>query len=289
MIVVKIIGGLGNQLFQYALGRHLAIKNQTDLFLDLRAFDHYYSLHKYALGHFNIKAPVVSKKELQEFSAIKNPYRRFLRKLSNLQSPWRFLKENNDGFSINILNSSGNIYLDGYWQSENYFAGIRPIILEEFKIQSDISDKTKEVKRQMESQNCASIHIRRGDYISNKKTNAVHGTCDLQYYRSAMSKLESLTDIDCYFLFSDDIAWVKENLHSSVKAIYVDHTDASTNYEDLFLMSNCKHHIIANSSFSWWGAWLNDYVNKIVIAPTVWYVDSSKKSAHIIPKGWIKC
>ncbi|WP_420581910.1 alpha-1,2-fucosyltransferase [Reichenbachiella sp.] len=289
MIVTKIIGGLGNQLFQYALGRHLALKNDTQLYLDLRAFDDYYSLHKYALNHFNINATPASDKELKQFIALTNPWERIRRKFSNLLSPWQFIDENTEKHHADILSLTGNIYLDGYWQSEDYFIDVRPMILKELSLRNTLSPNSIDIYQQIEVQTCASIHIRRGDYLSNQKTNSVHGLCDLNYYKKAMDKLENIVEIESYYVFSDDILWAKENLKSRKELIFVDHNDASSNFEDLVLMSKCSHHIIANSSFSWWGAWLNENEQKITVAPKKWFADESKDSSRIIPKNWIKC
>ena len=138
--------------------------------------------------------------------------------------------------------------------------------------------------KQIKESNAVSLHVRRGDYLLHD----VHNTDKLEYYTKAMTYLESKVDNPTYFMFSDDIEWVKQNFRSQHKMIFVDFNDAKTNYEDIKLMSNCKHNIIANSSFSWWSAWLNTNPNKIVTAPQVWFNGDMYDYTDLVPKSWIR-
>lgn len=140
----------------------------------------------------------------------------------------------------------------------------------------------------IKSCNAVSLHIRRGDYISNATTNTIHGTCNLDYYKRAVEYIKKNSVSPIFFIFSDDIDWVKDNLHLNEKHYYIDWNNADTNYEDMRLMSLCKHNVIANSSFSWWGAWLNNNPKKIVIAPQKWFNDSKLNTFDVIPEKRIK-
>ena len=136
--------------------------------------------------------------------------------------------------------------------------------------------------------NSVSLHIRRGDYVSNQKTNQTHGTCDLDYYQRCITEIEKEVENPYFFVFSDEIEWVKENLKINHPAEYVDQNTGDKSYEDMRLMSQCKHNVIANSSFSWWGAWLNSYPDKIVFAPKRWFASDKHNTKDLIPEGWKK-
>jgi len=179
-------------------------------------------------------------------------------------------------------------YLEGYWGSEKYFKDIENIIRKEFTLK----DKPDAINQKMISRikNCdsVSIHIRRGDYIFDEKTNKYHGVCNLDYYLKAIALVAKKVKKPYFFIFSDDIRWAKQNLHLKFPCVYVNHNIGKKDYEDLRLMSNCCHNIIANSSFSWWGAWLNKNKDKIVIAPKKWFTDKSINTKDLIPKQWLK-
>ena len=187
------------------------------------------------------------------------------------------------------MNKRGELYLDGYWQSEKYFKGAVEAIRRELIVQKELEGKNLEIAGMIkEVAQPVSIHIRRGDYVSDKKTNQVHGLCSLDYYESAINRLTETFSSPHFFVFSDDQNWVKENLKLNLPATYVDHNDAATNFEDLRLMSLCKHNIIANSSFSWWGAWLNADSEKVVIAPSKWFADNNMNSQDVCPEVWVR-
>jgi hypothetical protein len=143
-----------------------------------------------------------------------------------------------------------------------------------------------DAQAEISAANAVSLHIRRGDYVSNAKFNAAHGTCDLDYYARAAAFVAERVGDPVIYAFSDDPAWVAENLKLPFEMRFVDHNDGSTAHEDLRLMATCKHHIIANSSFSWWGAWLNPLKDKVVAAPTQWFADPAKSNPDILPQSW---
>ncbi len=290
MVVIKLIGGLGNQMFQYALGRHLAEIHKTDLKLDISSFETY-KLQKYSLGAFNIQEKFASQNEINDLIFRKSPFLKKLMRYFTKKNLWHsptYIKEKNLCYNYKILSMPDNIYLDGSWQSEKYFVDIAPIIHQEFSVKVPQKGKDYKLTKMIVECNSINIHIRRNDYVTNPITNKVHGTCHLEYYDRCVAHLADSIISPHFFIFSDDPRWVRENLKLSFPTTYVDHNGPEKNFEDLRLMSQCKHHIIANSSFSWWGAWLSSNPNKIVMAPQKWYNDPAFNNIDLIPKNWIK-
>lgn len=292
MIIVRLKSGLGNQLFQYAFGRALSEKTKQLLFFDKSYFGKINkdTARSYELGKFvaKINCPISS---LLKYRYLKNS---FLRKIMNIVSSFRpilFFKETSFDYDVQISHTygSGVNYYDGYWQSPLYFNAIRPMLLEELKIKQPLSSLTTALSKSIQKENAISIHVRRGDYVQNKKINAIHGLCSLEYYHQAIKWLVEKEKHISFYIFSDDIAWTKVNLKIEGQLVhYVEHISDANNHEDLYLMSICKHHIIANSSFSWWGAWLNDYPLKRVIAPKKWFADELINTDDLIPAEWIR-
>lgn len=288
VIITELYGGLGNQMFQYAVARSLAIKNNSDLKLDLSIFDAY-KLRVYELGHFNIQEKFSNQSDIRAFDR-RRRWRRILGKLQNKfrSDELKLIKEKQFCFDQDIINLKGNLYLRGYWQTEKYFKDIENVIRKDFSLKNKISDASSEVAMQINAQKCpVSLHIRRGDYISDSGTNEYHGTCSLEYYKKCVNILKGKYDISLY-VFSDDPLWVKENLHFDCPATYISHNGAERAYEDMYLMSLCHHHIIANSSFSWWGAWLNPRKDKMVFAPKVWFRNKTNDTKDLLPDSWIR-
>lgn len=274
MIVIKIKGGLGNQMFQYAAAKAYALETKRPFLLDTSIFASY-KLHNYGLHHFNIQS---------NFYLPESIWKLNLKKLFNKVV---FYDEDNHSFNYNpdlIRTKSDFLFLEGYFQTEKYFLKYENEIRADFQIISPLKQQTKDTIAYIQTVNAVSIHFRRGDYIGN----AVHETDKTEYYKKAMKIIESKVENPVYFLFSDDIPWVKENFTSNFETHYVDFNDVSTNFEDLKLMASCKHNIMANSSFSWWGAWLNKNPNKIVIAPKKWFNTEKVNVSDVIPENWIK-
>lgn len=286
-------------MFQYALGHHLAEKNSTLLKLDLSGFEGY-KLHRYGLHCFKIREHVATMEEIATFKG--RGFSRTAKLLSKIGMRWGglssatsdfyqntiFLKEKGGRIDPTILEAKGSIYLEGYWQSEKYFSSIRDILLREFAFKYEQDAKSSEIANQIQKTESVSLHIRRGDYVNNPSTNQILGCCSFDYYQKAVSYITKRIPNCHFYIFSDDHLWVCENFKLDHPFTMVDHNDASTNYEDLRLMSLCKNNIIANSSFSWWGAWLNQNPNKIVIAPLKWFNDSSINTDDLIPNSWIR-
>jgi len=176
---------------------------------------------------------------------------------------------------------------DGFWQNAKYFKNIEKEIREEFTLRKPLDEKFANISRQIENIPSVSIHIRRGDYVNDPKTKAVHNVCDLDYYNKAIDIIKTNVNNPTFFVFSDDIDWVSKNLEINSPTFWVSNLK-SKDYEELILMSKCKHNIIANSSFSWWGAWLNQNPDKIVIAPKQWLINKTADELDILPPRWIK-
>ena len=281
-VIVKFIGGLGNQMFQYATGCALAKKHGVRLLLDISPFQEY-KLHKYSLGHYNIIENFATMSDTAPFLNVKN---------RNLMKYLPFLTNNKivteKIFEYNpLVNKYGNVYLDGFWQTEKYFQDIAELIRQEFTVKNSPQGEDLRLINEMADCNAVSLHVRRTDYVTNKSALAIHGVCDLDYYREAIELMVSKIDNPVFYIFSDDHQWVRENMKLDYKTIFVTHNNADTNYEDLRLMSSCKHNILANSSFSWWGAWLNSNPNKIVIGPKRWFTDPNKNVKDLLPANWI--
>lgn len=286
MIIVKLIGGLGNQMFQYALGRKLAILKDVQLKLDISWYVNSEFgrdvEREYSLNHFNIVECLASEDELKPYLKKKSLLFRIARKIRRELSG-----VNNVGYDPKILESPDGSYIDGFWQSEKYFADIADIIRHDFTLKNELSDFAKTIKSQAGEVNSVSLHVRRGDFVSDKKVNSLIGSCGIDYYHSAIRLVSESIEQPCFFVFSDDIEWVKANLETEVPMIYVSRPELR-DYEELILMSMCKHNIVANSSFSWWGAWLNINPGKMVIAPKRWFASNKMGSNELVPESWIR-
>lgn len=291
MVISNIIGGLGNQMFQYAAGRALSLRLGVALKLDTSGFLGYKLHQGFELKRLlNCDAEIASEHDLKNVLGWQHSQlaKRFLRK-----PPLKIFRKKNlvvepsfnywDG--LRQLNDC--VYLDGYWQSERYFNDYAEIVRNDFSFNLPFSDQNLVLAHKISSVNSVSLHVRRGDYVTNAK-NAFIGSCPLNYYEKAISFIKSSIQTPLFFVFSDDINWVKSNLKLDASAVLVNHNDGSESYNDMRLMSMCKHQIIANSSFSWWGAWLNENQNKIVIAPKKWFATDKFDSSDLLPPSWIR-
>jgi len=278
MIITRLLGGIGNQMFQYAAGRRLAYIHKTRLRLDISEFSHY-KLREFSLDCFNINAEIVSINKISKLWFKLFPFKR---------RPAVYYFEKHTQFDPHVLDLPDNTYLSGYWQSEKYFLDIEEIIKREFTPKNLPDKYNMYLLKNINKAESVSIHIRRGDYVSNPQTSAYHGLCSLEYYQKAIQIIRKMVKSPQVFIFSDDIAWAKKNLAIDSPIFYVEHNRGEKDYEDLRLMSACKHNIIANSSFSWWGAWLNKNKNKIVISPRKWFGDPSINTDDLIPPTWIR-
>lgn len=299
MIIVELAGGLGNQMFQYAAGRTLALKHDTDLKLSLSLLRDD-KLRKYELLNFNIVENFATDKEVQQLTRLAPGSLRFyLHKMSkilnrhtglNLQRVLApaLIEEKTMNYDPSVIDSGENTVLSGYWQSEKYFLPIRASLLNDFTLKFPIHRSANETLNQIEATESVAIHVRRGDYVSNPDTAQTHGTCSLEYYSAAFKYLSERLTKPIFFIFSDDIGWCRSHLNFGSNTFYVEHHGHARACDDLFLMSQCRHNVIANSSYSWWSAWLNKNIDKMIIAPRLWFKDESRCSADLIPSGWIR-
>ncbi|TDA69580.1 alpha-1,2-fucosyltransferase [Sulfuricurvum sp. IAE1] len=287
MIISRISGGLGNQMFQYAIAKAIATKNNDIFKLDI-SFYPKQSLRRYELNRFNIQETLANESECIALRGTENIFYKIKTKLGwNIKRPVYYKYEHHIMlFDQEIWNSSGDMYVDGFWQNENYFNNIRNELLKDFKPRNPISIKAECHLNNIKTMESVSLHIRRGDYVLDQNTNDAHGTCSINYYFQAVKYLETLLTSPHYFIFSDDIQWCKENFSFLSNKTFVDDTENAI--DDLVLMKNCKHNIIANSTFSWWGAWLNENDQKIVISPVEWFQKAEWKSLNPAPASWIK-
>lgn len=285
MIIIKLIGGLGNQLFQYAAGRLLAEKLGCPLKLDVTGYKNQSGLtpRYYELGVFNIKESFAN---IEDINLLKNKKRSFFQKLFGIKKIY-YYSEKNFGFNEEFLNLTKNTYLNGYWQSEKYFLEISDILRKEFSFKNPPDRETKNLLNQIKHINSVSLHIRRGDYVSDSQTKAAHYVDLEEYYKKAVNYIMENSNNPHFYIFSDDPQWVKDNFIKDFDYTIIDFNPTDKGYEDLRLMSTCKHNIIANSSFSWWGAWLNNNPEKIVIAPSKWFNISEYNTKDLIPESWI--
>ena len=290
MIISNIIGGLGNQMFQYAAARAHSLRLDKALKVDTRDFSKYKLHQGFELDKlFNVSTEIASGTDLKLILSwqkarimrriFRRPQLKFLRHRNYVVEP-QF------GYWKGVNQLKDNIYLDGYWQSEKYFIEFSDKIRADFTFKLPFSKQNAEIAKYIAQANAVSLHVRRGDYVNNKK-NAFISVCSLDYYRAAIEQTKSQVDKPVFFVFSDDIDWVKSNFVLDKKTVFVSHNDGSESFNDMRLMSLCKHHIIANSSFSWWGAWLNANPNKIVIAPKQWFA-SKLDDSDLVPANWLR-
>lgn len=292
MIIVEVIGGLGNQMFQYAAGRALSVKLNKSLKVDASGFENYHLHNGFELQRiFSEGIELSSKEDLDLVLGFRA--NKIIKKVMTGGRAVNFrgsklIVEPYSNYWKGIETISGNSYLCGYWQSEKYFKSIESVIRNDFKFKLPLSGKNTEIASEIADNISISVHIRRGDYVLNKKNLQIHGVCSLSYYKKAMEYFSDVFKKPIFFVFSDDISWAMENFPKSNSFRFINHNKGVENYNDMRLMSMCKHHIIANSSFSWWGAWLNAESEKIVFAPKSWYASNLNSVVDLLPDSWIK-
>ena len=292
VVITRLIGGLGNQMFQYAAGRAVAEHGGVPLLLDVSGFQNY-ELRRYELGGFAISSGIASEEQLAAFPHV--PHQKGLwaalqkRLIGSLSRS--ILREAHYTYDSRIKTVRLPVLLDGYWQSERYFAQIATILRREFTIKAELLNPANvEMLGKIEKAGgqAVSLHVRRGDYVSNPHTAQYHGICTADYYLMAAARIAQHVVNPHFFVFSDDPVWVQANLKLSQMTTLVQVNDAENGLLDMALMRACRHHIIANSSFSWWGAWLNESPDKIVIAPARWFARVGNDTRDLIPSTWIR-
>lgn len=286
-VTVRLIGGLGNQMFQYAAGCAVATRNQVPLTLDLSWFGTDPE-RQYALAPFKTHARICKNQPPinSSPSLIKRISGR-ARRILNLPSHGvPVFSEKSFRYDGEIESIGAPVILDGYFQSERYFASIKSRISEEFSFKHEAKGATTDMLAAIRSSDAICVHIRRGDYVTSTAANAYHGTCPLEYYRDGLTEVSAGLNNPHCFVFSDDPQWVRENFEANLPMTLVDIHGTHEAHEDLRLMRECQHFVIANSSLSWWGAWLGASHNKRVVAPKVWFKTSKNDTSDLIPAGW---
>jgi hypothetical protein len=292
MIVIELKGGLGNQMFQYALGRHLSIKNNCELYLDCgylldrRFKKSTYTYRDFDLDIFDLSPLFASKEISKKYGLLRPKYLRLIEPVFKLATLQR-LAEKRSAFTSSILETNSNTYLTGYWQSENYFIDIAEQIRKDFVIKMEEGTETSNWCQLLSSQNSVCVHVRRTDYVNNP----ILDVMDQGYYNRAEEILQNLVGAMSVYVFSDDIEWCKTHIRLRSKTIFMSSGKSKIDLKnDLFLMSQCKHFILPNSTFSWWGAWLSSYEGKRVICPNRWFKGERPfyEEETIVPTGWIQ-
>jgi hypothetical protein len=280
MITVKLSDGLGNQMFQYAFGKAISAKRQQTVKFETSYFQKT-DFRQLGLEKFNVELPNLTTLEHLRY----NYFYQYIKFLTRKSSLFNFLSKNfypekiEHAYDPEVFTTPCN-YFSGYWQDYRFFEEIRAVLLHDFTLLEKPNLQNSEMLHNILTTDSVSLHIRRGDYL------AISGqdTCTTQYYRSCIDTINQQIDNPTFFIFSDDMNWVKENFHLNHDVFYVDFNNESPEH-DLNLMKYCKHNIIANSTFSWWGAWLNDNPEKIVLLPKQWRANFPTPDG-LIPVGW---
>ena len=288
MNIVRINAGLGNQMFQYAFFRALkTIYNDTKI--DISEFKYRKHHNGYELEKiFNITPNYASAKESNAMIDMsKNLFADIRRTIFKIKykGNGELVQEQDARFHPEFLTKT-NAYFIGYWQTEKYFLPVADVIRKEFSFRNELDRENKQIAEQIKNSHAVSIHVRCGDYLKKRRIDSFGSVCTPIYYNNAIDYIQSKAGNVRFFVFSDDIAWTKSNLQLPANAVFVDINHGKESYKDMQLMSLCRHNIIANSSFSWWGAWLNSNPDKIVVAPGIWF--RGTEMPDVLPEAWIK-
>lgn len=287
MIIVRLCGGLGNQMFQYAAGRGLALSRGEPLLLDLDWFhgssgsstSRRYELHRYPIAA-HVASPV-------ERLSIRLRASRLGARHAWLRRGWAVHCEAGFDHDPSVHRLKGHIYLDGYWQSPRYFEHAAEAVRAELWPTHPVGARDGAVLNLIREGPAVSVHVRRGDYVSNVSASALHGTCTPEYFEQACRIVTSRVQGLRFFVFSDDVVWSRATLRFPGPTTFVDHNGPEAAFQDMRLMALCDHHVIANSSFSWWGAWLGANPQRIVVAPQQWFADG-RSTSTLLPADWIR-
>lgn len=284
-IILKLNGGLGNQMFQWAFGSMLEEMTDAKLYLDMSYFSNNYA-RQFQLDIFELKPKVITDFITKLKLAIIWKLRKNISGTSLFG--YKIYSEPHLHFDTNISKIKKNTFVEGFFQSESYFKMIKGKIKEDFNFKQLPDEENQKIISKMMGENSLSVHVRRGDYVQKQRYQELFATCSLDYYKNAVDYITQNHPEPVIYIFSDDISWAKKNIRFPYKCIYISHNIGAKSYEDMRLMSMCKHNIIANSSFSWWGAWLNRNPDKIVIAPKKWFNDDTIIQTDIIPNEWVR-
>lgn len=291
MIVVRLQGGLGNQMFQYALGRSLALRHNTTLKLDLtflldRTPRPGWVFRDYELGDFQIAAGVATRGDIPFL------FRRYGAGLAANRLDARLRKflggtgvERNFAFDRTVLEAGDGTYLCGYWQSHKYFAGIEDTLRLDFTPRQSLPDKILSFCSTLACNGSVCLHVRRTDFV----TNSAHGAFSAEYYRTALNAMMSLRPYSFICVFTDDVGWCRTHLHFPCEMFFVEERfPGLKNAHYLAMMAHCRAFVLSNSTFGWWAAWLSNAHDKMVVAPKRWFADASINTDDLIPTDWVR-
>lgn len=292
MIISRIFQGLGNQLFQYAIGRAMALRNSTTLKLDTSFYKDsevtqwgYTYKRNFELSRYNVQIIEASESEIGLYlgRSAPNMAQRIEYRLLPAHRPRKII-EDLSKFSPELNQLKGNLYLDGYFTSEEFFKDHAQTIRNEFTLKNEMSEENRLWAEKMAACNSVCISYRRTNFVNNP----LHEVCFMEYYLNGLKKVEELLDEPLtVFIWSDDNEWTRENFRPPYECHYMTHNFPDF-HEDLRLMTQCKHHVIPNSTFSWWAAWLGEWKDQIVVAPERWLNSDEIEYGHVIPERWHK-
>ncbi len=296
MVTVLLRGGLGNQMFQYAAGLGIAKRNNDPLLIDSTYLNDrfprkQFTFREYDLDIFDITPKFTTLSKLSTAMSVPGLWLGLdlgLLKIKNSFGIQKILKEKQElVFDRNLVDARGNILIWGYWQTPGYFADIEEELRKEFRFKHALEGDALNLSKDIRESNSVSLHVRRTDYLIPKNT-SLYGETNSSYYDKAIAYIDEHVKNPKFFIFSDDIAWCRENIKPPFPTTYIDRASEGPKASyHLQLMSMCKHNVITNSSFSWWGAWLNENPGKIVVAPARWS-PSSQGNEDVVPDGWTR-
>ena len=298
--VVRLTGGLGNQMFQYAFGQALRFATSLQVYFDARSlFDggriEGDTPREYSLGQLNVDVAFASDAHLDFFGVkysneVKVGLHSLISNLQNLARNNRVVEEKGFAYRNDVLSKGRTAkYFSGYWQSEKYLAGIEAAIRSEFQPRTALTTEANELMQRIEALGAACVNVRRGDFVSDEKTRKFHGYMDTDYYTSGLMRLRRTGAFDHVFVFSDEPDWCVSNLTLPGKVEVVDHRFAGPHFTHyLKLMSSCSGFVIPNSTFGWWGAWLSNVSGNQIISPRTWFADRTIDTSDIVPESWTR-
>lgn len=289
MIIVRLYGGLGNQMFQFAAGMSLAKRHGVALHFDPEWFDHVHLHQGLELPRvFGLDLPRATPDELRRvLGVLTSPtLRRLLvRRKFRALLPSSLAIEPHFHYWSPFDRLGPKVYLDGHWQSERYFSSVEAEVRQALRFQAPLDVENQTIVDEMGACESVSLHVRRGDFAENPVVRSVHGVDLAEYYRKATDEIKRRTENPYFYIFSDDPDWARAQFGFLPASRVIDHNRGGYSYLDMQLMSCCRHHVIANSTFSWWGAWLNSKPGKIVVAPRRWF-STAVDTSDLTPCHW---
>jgi hypothetical protein len=295
-VTIILRGGLGNQMFQYAIGLAISRKKNINLVIDATFLNDrfprkQFTYRTYDLDIFTLEPHFTALSKIS--SAVPLPgvwlgLDLLGAALGDILGTNKLIKEKHPyQFDSSVLDGGDHLSLWGFWQSPKYFADIEADVKDAFAFKHPLTGEAALLAEKIKNSNSISVHVRRADYLL-PKYKSVYGATSLEYYNKAISLIAERVKDPTFFIFSDDIAWCRENIKPSFPTVYMDAASSGPKASfHLQLMSLCRHNIITNSSFSWWGAWLNRNSQKIVIAPKKWEISIVGDPSDVIPSDWI--